>query len=62
MDEPTWWQFKRAWLRYEKDRLRSLVRYHTGRCPACPKRPGGPHKFGCHRPGPLPSLRSVREH
>ncbi len=47
----TRWEIAAAWLRYKKDRLRYRWRLVTGRCPDCPKRRHGPHKFGCHRRG-----------
>lgn len=58
---PTRRQFAAARLRYERQRLRAWWRLRTGRCPGCPKTRRGPHKFGCHRPGLLPSVRQIRK-
>lgn len=52
--------FAAARFRYERDRLRARWRLVTGRCPGCPKKRSEPHKFGCHKPGPLPSMRTIR--
>lgn len=52
--------FAAAWLRYQRDRTTAWWRLATGRCPGCPKKRGGQHKFGCHRTGKMRSLRQIR--
>lgn len=47
MNGPTRREMAKARLRYRRDRMRRLWRVVTLRCPACPKRWGHPHKFGC---------------
>lgn len=61
MSTPSRREFAMSRLRYERDRARAWWRLATGRCPGCPKKRRGQHKFGCHRPGKMPSLRQARK-
>lgn len=49
-----------AGLRYQRMRWQARWRLMSFRCPGCPKVWLGPHKFGCYKPGPLPSMRKIR--
>jgi hypothetical protein len=60
MDGPTRLMIAMAFLRYQKMRWEGIIALARGGCPGCPKVRLGPHKFGCNRPGVLPSMRKIR--
>lgn len=51
MNPPNQWEILKAWAMYRGYRLRVWWRLVTFRCPSCPKRLRGPHKFSCPRNG-----------
>lgn len=61
MDKPGFWEMKKSRLSYRLSRLRQRWRVMTFRCPACPKRPRGPHKFGCSLYGKQQVVLYMRE-